>query len=85
MQVLIRCDQPQLLAARVFADAQCVQVRLHPDGRGIYLRIGNLDHFYTTFNQAAVEGLVRIDSVAPADADADAIYQYLIGPEGGAA
>ncbi len=84
MQVLIRCDRPQELAARMFSGGQCVEARLHLDGSGIYLRTGNIDHFYNTLNQAAVEGAVRIHSVAPADDDTDAIYQYLIGPEGGA-
>ena len=85
MQVLIRCDQPALLASRMFAGSQCVEARLHPDGHGIYLRTGDIDSFYRTLNQVAVEGVVRIDSVAPADDDADAIYQYLIGTEGGTA
>jgi ABC-2 type transport system ATP-binding protein len=35
-------------------------------------------------NEIAVEGLVKIDAVAPADDNANAIYQYLIGSDGGA-
>jgi ABC-2 type transport system ATP-binding protein len=31
-----------------------------------------------------VEGQVRIETVAPADDDTNAIYQYLIGSEGSA-
>lgn len=84
MQVLIRCDQPAVLAARMFAGSECVEARLQPDGRGIFLRTGDIDRFYSTLNQVAVEGAVRIDSVAPADDDADAIYRYLIGTDGGA-
>lgn len=85
MQVLIRCDRPEVLASRMFAVNHCVEARLHNDGRGVFIRTGDIDQFYGLLNGIAVEGLVRIDSVAPADDDTQAIYQYLIGSEGGTA
>ena len=84
MQVLVRCDKPQILASKMFAIDHCVEARLHADGRGVFLRTGNLDEFYTMLNGIAAEGLVKIEAVAPADDDANAIYQYLIGSEGSA-
>jgi ABC-2 type transport system ATP-binding protein len=85
MQVLIRCDKPELLASKMFAVNHCVEARLHADGGGVFLRTGDIDQFYTLLNGIAVEGLVKIQAVAPADDDAYSIYQYLIGSEGGAA
>ena len=82
MQVLIRCDHPELLASRMFAVNHCVEARLHADGKGVFLRTGDIDEFYHLLNQIAVEGLVKIEAVAPADDDANAIYQYLIGSDG---
>ncbi|MGA2807365.1 MAG: ABC transporter ATP-binding protein [Terracidiphilus sp.] len=84
MQVLIRCDQPALLASRMFAINHCVEARLHADGRGVFLRTADIDQFYSMLNGIAAEGLVKIDAVAPADDDASAIYQYLIGSDGSA-
>jgi ABC-2 type transport system ATP-binding protein len=84
MQVLIRCDHPEQLAARMFALNHCVEARLHGDGKGVFLRTSDLDEFYRLLNAIAVEGLVQIESVAPADDDTRAIYQYLIGSEGSA-
>ena len=84
MQVLIRCDKPELLASRMFEVNHCVEARLHADGQGVFLRTGDIDQFYKLINEIAVEGLVRIEAVAPADDDAYSIYQYLIGSEGGA-
>lgn len=84
MQVLIRCDQPALLAAKMFSVNHCVEARLHTDGRGVFIRTGDIDQFYSMLNGVAAEGLVKVESVAPADDDASAIYQYLIGSEGGA-
>jgi ABC-2 type transport system ATP-binding protein len=82
LQVLIRCDQPEKLASRMFTDNHCVEARLHPDGRGVFLRTGDIDELYRLLNVIAVEGLVQIEAVAPADDDTRAIYQYLIGSDG---
>ena len=84
MQVLIRCDRPELLASRMFAVNHCVEARVHNDGKGVFLRTGDIDQFYTMLNGIAAEGLVKIYAVAPADDDANAIYQYLIGTDGSA-
>lgn len=84
MQVLIRCDQPELLASKMFAVNHCVEARVHSDGKGIFLRTGDIDQFYSMLNGIAAEGLIKIDAVAPADDDANAIYQYLIGSDGSA-
>ena len=84
MQVLIRCDRPELLASRMFQLNHCVEARLHSDGKGVFLRTGDVDEFYRLLNGIAVEGLVQIEAVAPADDDTQAIYQYLIGSDGSA-
>jgi ABC-2 type transport system ATP-binding protein len=84
MQVLIRCDHPELLASRMFSINHCVEARLHADGKGVFLRTGDIDEFYRLLNSIAIEGLVKIDAVAPADDDTRAIYQYLIGSDGSA-
>jgi ABC-2 type transport system ATP-binding protein len=84
MQVLIRCDHPELLASRMFSINHCVEARIHADGGGVFLRTGDVDQFYRMLNDIAAEGLIKIDAVAPADDDANAIYQYLIGSDGAA-
>jgi ABC-2 type transport system ATP-binding protein len=84
MQILIRCDHPELLASKMFAMNHCAEARLHADGKGVFIRTGDVDQFYTLLAGIAVEGLVKIEAVAPADDDANAIYQYLIGSDGSA-
>jgi ABC-2 type transport system ATP-binding protein len=85
MQVLIRCDHPELLTAKLFTSRHCVEARLHADGKGVLLRTGDINAFYSVLNDIAAEGMVKIEAVAPADDDANAIYQYLIGSDGSAA
>ena len=46
MQVLIRCDQPELLASRMFTSDHCVEARLHADGKGVFVRTADVDEFY---------------------------------------
>jgi ABC-2 type transport system ATP-binding protein len=84
MQVLVRCDDPQLLASKIFELRRCVEARMHGDGRGVFLRTLDLDDFYQTLNSVAADGIVHIEAVAPADDDANAIYQYLLGSDGSA-
>ena len=84
MQVLVRCDHPELLASKMFAVNHCVEARLHADGKGVFLRTGDVDQFYTLLNGIAVDGAVKIEAVAPADDDTNAIYHYLIGSDGSA-
>jgi ABC-2 type transport system ATP-binding protein len=84
MQVLIRCDHPEALAAKMFSINHCVEARLHSDGKGVFLRTSDIDQFYTALNGIVADGLVKIEAVAPADDDANAIYQYLIGSDGSA-
>jgi ABC-2 type transport system ATP-binding protein len=84
MQVLIRCDSPELLASKMFALDHCVEARLHSDDGGVFVRTTDVDQFYHVLNEIAVEGLVAIEAVAPADDNANAIYQYLIGSDGSA-
>ena len=82
MQILVRCNQPALLASRVFALNHAVEAKLHADGHGLLVRTRDLDQFYELINRIAAEGVVDIEAVAPADDDANSIYQYLIGSDG---
>ena len=85
MQILIRCDCPALLAARVFEGDDVVEVRLHKDRRGLFVKTRDADKFYLMLNRLVIECGITIESIAPADDDLNAVYQYLIGSEGSSA
>jgi ABC-2 type transport system ATP-binding protein len=82
MQILIRCNQPNALAARLFQQDHVVEAKIHPDGRGILLRTTDADRFYLLLNRIILETGLEMESVAPADDDVNSVYQYLIGGEG---
>jgi ABC-2 type transport system ATP-binding protein len=81
MQILIRCDQPGKLAARVFAQNHVVEARLHDDLGGLFIRTRRPDEFHLLLNRIVAEGEIKVESIAPVDDDLNAVYQYLIGSE----
>jgi ABC-2 type transport system ATP-binding protein len=85
MQILIRCNDPSKLASYVFAQDHVVEARLHNDRGGLFVKTKDADRFYLLLNQVVADGEVTIESVAPVDDDLNAVYQYLIGTQGGSA
>jgi ABC-2 type transport system ATP-binding protein len=83
MQILVRCAHPEVLASKIFEMDHCVEAKLHADGAGVFVRTSDVDQFYTVINRIVSEGTVKIEAISPADDDANAIYQYLIGSDGG--
>jgi len=84
MQILIRCDRPGLLAARVFEQDSVVEAKIHKDKRGLFIKTRDADAFYLLLNDIVVEDGLTVESIAPVDDDINAVYQYLIGGGEGA-
>ena len=82
VQVLVRCDRPALLASRVFEQDHVVEARILDDGRGLLVRTRDADRFHLVLNEIVLESGLAVEAVAPADADVQAVYQYLIGANG---
>ncbi len=80
MQVLIRCNKPGALAARVFEQDSVVEARVHADGGGLLVKTRDADRFYKLLNRIALDG-IEIETVAPADDNVNSVYEYLIGGE----
>jgi ABC-2 type transport system ATP-binding protein len=85
VQVLVRCDRPSLLASRVFEHDHVVEARIEDDGRGLLVRTRDADRFYLLLNRVVLDSGLAVEAVAPADADVQSVYQYLIGENGGKA
>jgi ABC-2 type transport system ATP-binding protein len=81
MQILVRCDRPSVLAARVFEQDLVVEAKVHEDRRGLFIKTRNADTFYLLLNRVVADGLVNVETVTPVDDDLSAVYQYLIGSE----
>ena len=83
IQILIRCDRPQALAARLFEQEYTVEARVNDDRKGLFVKTLRPDDFYLLLNKLITEQNLQVESVAPVDDDLNAVYQYLIKSDGG--
>jgi ABC-2 type transport system ATP-binding protein len=83
IQILIRCDRPQTLAARLFEHEHTVEARIHNDRQGLFVKTRRPDDFYLLLNKVITEQQLQVESVGPVDDDLNAVYQYLITSDGG--
>lgn len=81
IQILIRCDRPQVLAAQLFEHELTIEARIHDDRRGLFVKTRRPDDFYLLLNKVITEKNLQVESVAPVDDDLNAVYQYLIASE----
>jgi ABC-2 type transport system ATP-binding protein len=80
MEILIRCERPGALAAKVFEQDHVVAAQILADGTGLLVRTRDANCFYRRLNHLAL-GDIRIEGVAPADDNVNSVYEYLIGGE----
>ncbi len=80
MQILVRCNAPSSLAAKVFEQDSVVEAKVHKDGKGLLIKTRDPDKFYLLLNKIALNG-ISVESVIPADDDVNSLYEYLIGSE----
>ncbi|MDH3626105.1 MAG: ABC transporter ATP-binding protein [Acidobacteriota bacterium] len=83
LQILIRCDKPSLLASKVFEMDSVVEVKIDPDQQGLLLKTKDADNFFSRLNHLVLDHEIKVERVAPADDDVQAVYQYLIGQDKG--
>lgn len=81
MQVLIRCNEPSVLAAHMFKSSDMVEARLHEDRQGLFVKTRNPDQFYLSLNEVVAQGQITVESITPVDDDLSAVYEYLIGAQ----
>jgi ABC-2 type transport system ATP-binding protein len=83
LQVLVRCDRPHEMAARAFELDHVVEARIVEDGSGLLLRTTDAGSFFPALGSIIVRTGVEVETVAPADENVHAVYDYLIGDGGG--
>ncbi|HEV2398318.1 MAG TPA: ABC transporter ATP-binding protein [Candidatus Sulfotelmatobacter sp.] len=77
-QIMVRCNRPRELAAKMLQGEYAIEISIHKDERGALLKTRDADRFYLALNDLATNG-IEIDSIAPADDDVLSVYEYLIG------
>lgn len=85
MQILVRTSSAGVLASRLFESGDAVEAKILDDRQGLLVRTRDADRFYLLLNRLVVDGVLDLETVAPADDDVNSVYEYLIGTQGGAA
>ena len=83
IQVFVRCDQPEMLASHLFRQDHMTEVTIHKDRLGLHARTRDAEKFHLMINQIVLEQGIHIEAIGPADDDVQAVYDYLIGSQGG--
>jgi len=83
LQVLVRCDRPQAVAARVFDLPHVVEARIIDEGTAVLVRTRDATSFFVELGRIILANGVEVESVAPTDENVHAVYDYLIGDGGG--
>jgi ABC-2 type transport system ATP-binding protein len=81
LQVLVRSSEAPRLAGQLFEHDHVTEVRLHDDRGGLVVKTRHAERLYLLLNRLVAETGLPVESVAPADEDVLAVYQYLIGPD----
>ncbi len=77
-QFLIRCGDASRLASVLFEQDHIAEIKLSEDRLGLLVLTRSRRDFCRTLTQIAANGH-QIESVAAADENVDALYEYLIG------
>jgi ABC-2 type transport system ATP-binding protein len=79
IQILIRCDRPHAVAAKVFELDHVVEVQILNNDEGLLLRTRDAEAMYERLNRIILDTGVEVETVSPADESVRAVYDYLIG------
>jgi ABC-2 type transport system ATP-binding protein len=77
-QYVVRCRDASAVAARLVREAHVTEIRLHDDRMGMLVMTRDREQLARDLGRIALDG-GRIEAVAPADENVDAVYGYLIG------
>lgn len=79
LAVFVRSQQAPTIAASMFELEHVIEVTLHDDRAGLFVRTADADRFFLAFNQLVRDQAWNIEVISPADETVEAVYQQLIG------
>ena len=78
MKIFIRSNDASHIASKAFDFSHVVEVQLHYDNKGLFIRSSNADTFFLDLNRLVIQENWTIESMGPADETIEALYQNLI-------
>ena len=78
VQMLVRCSRMKELAAELVRTDQVIEIKIQPDKKAMLLKVTDIDAFHGDFHKAVRKTGAEIETIIPADENAQSIYEYLI-------
>jgi ABC-2 type transport system ATP-binding protein len=78
MKIFIRSGDASHIASKAFDFSHVVEVQLHFDRQGLFIRSSDADAFFLDLNRLVIQEGWAIESMGPADETIEALYQNLI-------
>lgn len=77
-RILIGCDQPRLLAARLMDHEDVLSVRFSAEEGGVEVATARPDRFYSRLPEIAETHGIRVDRIFSQDDNLQAVFDYLV-------
>ena len=78
VQMLVRCSRMKELAAELVRTDQVLEIKIQPDKKAMLLKVTDVEVFHRNFQEAVRKTGAEIETIIPADENAQSIYEYLI-------
>ena len=78
VQMLIRCSRMKELAAELVRTDQVIEIKIQPENQALLLKVTDIEAFHENFHKAVRKTGAEIETIIPADENAQSIYEYLI-------
>ncbi|MFH1964710.1 MAG: ABC transporter ATP-binding protein [Acidobacteriota bacterium] len=78
VQILVRCSRMKELAAELVRTDQVIEIKIQPEKQALLLKVTDIEAFHGNFHDAVRKTGAEIETIIPADENAQSIYEYLI-------
>ncbi len=78
VQMLVRCSRIKELSSELVRMDQVIEIKIQPDKKAMLLKVTDVEAFHGNFHQAVRKTGAEIETIIPADENAQSIYEYLI-------
>ncbi len=78
VQMLVRSSRIRELAAELVRTDQVIEIKIQPDKKAMLLKVTDVEAFHHNFHEAVRITGAEIETIIPADENAQSIYEYLI-------
>ena len=78
VQMLVQCTRMKELASELVKMDQVIEIKIQAENRALLVKVTDVEAFHGNFYKAVQSTGAEIETIIPADENAQSIYEYLI-------